>query len=231
MKRTWVIRLAFKNLLRYKRRTLITAGAIAFGLIMYIWIDSILEGAADESVRNLRWYETADAMAAGPGYLEDRESFPLENSFAWEKLASELDGERASSTPRIIFGADLVFFQDPFPEDGNIPARVIAIDPSRDGEVFHLEDTIVKGRWLQESEDGVLLGNWLADDIGAELGAVIIAVTETRDGYIQTIDLEIVGILDSPNPVINREGVYITMDTANASLEMGGEISALYFTW
>ncbi len=231
MKRTWVLSLAFKNLLRYKRRTLITAGAIAFGLTMYIWVDSILEGAADESVRNLRWYETADAMAAGPGYLEDRESFPLDKSFVWEKLASELEAGGASAAPRIIFGADLVFFQDPFPEDGNIPARVIAIDPRLDGKVFHLEDTLVEGRWLRKGEDGALLGSWLAEDIGAELGALVIAVTETRDGYAQTIDLEIVGILDSPNPIINRGGVYITRDTADAYLEMGGEITSLYITW
>ncbi len=231
MKKTWVVRLAFKNLLRYKRRTLITAIAIAFGLTMYIWIDSILTGAAEESVRNLRWYETADAMAAGPGYMDDRDSLPLDNSFAWENLASELEAVGADVTPRIFFGADMVFFRDPYPEDGNVPARIIAIDPERDQNVFRLWDTLIKGRWLLEGEEGALVGRWFAEDIGASVGAPIIAVTETRDGYAQTIDLEIVGILDSPNPMINREGFYVSLDTADMYLEMGGEVTSLFITW
>ncbi len=227
----WVVGLAFKNLLRYKRRTLITASAIAFGLTMYIWIDSILTGAAEESVRNLRWYETADAMAAGTGYMDDRDSLPLGKSFAWEKLASDLEAAGMDVTPRITFGADMVFFRDPYPEDGNVPARIIAIDPIRDSTVFRLRDTLGEGRWLLEGEDGALIGRWFAEDIGASVAAPIIAVTETRDGYFQTIDLEIVGILDSPNPVINREGFYVSLDTADMYLEMDREVTSLYITW
>lgn len=55
----FILQLAAKNLMRYKRRTAITAVAIAFGLMMYVFVDSLLLGAELESMRNLRWYETA----------------------------------------------------------------------------------------------------------------------------------------------------------------------------
>ena len=55
----FIISLAFKNLTRYKRRTMITAGAIAVGIMMFIMVDSMLAGAEYESVRNLKWYETS----------------------------------------------------------------------------------------------------------------------------------------------------------------------------
>ena len=231
MKRTWVIRLAFKNLLRYKRRTLITAGAIAFGLVMYIWVDSILEGAADESVRNLKRYETAEIMAAVPGYVDDRDSLPLDKSFLWEELSADLNSIGVATAPRTVFAADLVFFQDPFPEDGNVPARIVALDPDLDAGVFRLQETVIEGRWLKPGEEEALIGRWFAEDIGATVGASVIAVTETRDGYSQTIDLEIVGILDCPNPLINREGFFIPLDIADFYLEMAGEVTALHLGW
>ncbi|MDD4450159.1 MAG: hypothetical protein PHS76_05600 [Sphaerochaeta sp.] len=41
----FILQLAAKNLMRYKRRTAITAVAIAFGLMMYVFVDSLLLGA------------------------------------------------------------------------------------------------------------------------------------------------------------------------------------------
>ena len=50
----FILELAAKNLLRYKRRTIITSIAIAMGLMMYIFVDSLLMGANLESMRNLK---------------------------------------------------------------------------------------------------------------------------------------------------------------------------------
>jgi ABC-type lipoprotein release transport system permease subunit len=231
MARRWIPVLAARNLLRYRRRTLITAGAIAFGLMMYIWVDSILAAAAGESVRNLRRYETAETMLAVPGYLKNRDSLPLDRSFQPEELILSLRSAGVSAAPRVHFGADLVFFKDPFPEDGNVPARISAVDPILDTGVFSLRDTVAEGRWLSDDGDEAVIGIWFAQAIGASLGATLIAVTETRDGYAQTIDLEIVGILDCPNPVVNREGFYIPLSTADRVLEMDGGITSLYLSW
>ncbi|MCD6122968.1 MAG: ABC transporter permease, partial [Spirochaetales bacterium] len=57
----FLVSLAWKNLSRYKRRTVITMIAIAFGISMYIWIDGFLLGMEKESERNLLWYETGVA--------------------------------------------------------------------------------------------------------------------------------------------------------------------------
>ena len=74
----FLISLAFKNLTRYKRRTLITAGAIAIGLMMYIFVDSMLMGAEIESVRNLKWFETASARILNNDYWKNRFQRPLD---------------------------------------------------------------------------------------------------------------------------------------------------------
>ncbi len=63
----WLPKLAFRNLTRYRKRTLITAGAIAYGLIMFIVTRSILIGIDSDSENNLRLYETADGRKGAMG--------------------------------------------------------------------------------------------------------------------------------------------------------------------
>jgi len=60
-------KMAMKNLARYKKRTMITAGAIAYGLMMFILMQSLLTGINRESETNLRLYETASGRIMSPG--------------------------------------------------------------------------------------------------------------------------------------------------------------------
>jgi ABC-type lipoprotein release transport system permease subunit len=141
---------------------------------------------------------------------------------------ASLESEGLHAVPRIPFPADLIFFKDPFPEDGFIPARVVAIHPEKDGEVFRLEETLVEGEWLQSGVDGLVLGLWAARDIGADVGSWITVSTLARDGFPQVFDLEVVGILNSPNPEVNGSGVYMPLDIADDYLAMDGTVPVVH---
>ena len=52
-----IIILAFKNLTRHKKRTILTSAAIAFGIMLLIWMHGLLKWADNESKRNLKGYE------------------------------------------------------------------------------------------------------------------------------------------------------------------------------
>ncbi|RLW70830.1 MAG: hypothetical protein B6D68_00355 [spirochete symbiont of Stewartia floridana] len=228
MRTIWLARLAFKNLSRYKKRSIITMSAITFGLGLFILVDSILEAADEESMRNLRRYETADGALAPSGFTDEREDPSLKNSFRYKSLMEELQGIGIETAPRVAFQADLVFFKHPFPEDGSIPVLLNALDPLQDKGVFRLDETVFEGRWLEQGQDGIVLGRYLAEDMGAVIGAPMIALTQTRDGYHQVIELEVVGILDCPNPQVNRLGAYITLETADTYLELHDSVTALH---
>lgn len=222
---TFLPKMAFQNLARYKKRTMITAGAIAYGLMMLIVMRSLLTGIDNESETNLRLYETATGRIMAEGYWDDRETFPLEKSFDPTIVEPLLKRSGAAYSSRISFGGDLIFYKDPFPEDGSIPGRFTAIDPVGDPDVFQLKDSITEGTWLVDGEQGLVIGHWLAEDIGADIGHTVLVETQTLDGYVQVFDLEVVGILNCPNPEITRSGMYLPLSVADEYLEMAGLVT------
>ncbi|MDC7233981.1 MAG: FtsX-like permease family protein [Spirochaetales bacterium] len=226
---TFLPRMAVKNLFRYGRRTIITASAIAFGIMCFILIDSLLKGLDEDSQRNLIWYETGSAGFFHPEYWEDRAMLPLDRPVdSSENLVAQLRARNVKAVSRIDFAGDMIVYKDPFPEDGNLQVKVTGIDVEHDSDVFRLKDNVASGRYLEAGEDGVLMGQWLAKDLGAEVGYPLTIVTRTFDGYFQTMDLEIVGILESDNPVVNRYGMYVPLDTVRYALDMDDYATGVY---
>ena len=224
----FIISLAFKNLTRYKRRTLITAIAIAFGIMMYIFIDSMLLGAEYESVRNLKWYETSSARIYATGYWEERYQYPLDiNISNPDRIVNILENAGYESTPRTVFTGDLILNSRDFGEAGNMSVEVTAIDPESDYDVFNFGDTLVDGRFLKPGDEGILMGSWFAEDIGAEVGYWVTIVTRGNGGFYEAMDLEILGIVNCPNPNVNRTLIMMPISTVDDYLAMNGSVTEI----
>lgn len=222
------VTLAYRNLTRHRRRTIVTATAVAMGLTIFIILDSILLGAELDSDRNIIWYETGAAQFIHRQYLEERDERTLNHVIDdRHTLAQDIQRHGFAVAPRTVFSAEMILFRDPFPEDGNVPVTAYGIDPLQDDDVFRISQSVREGRFLTPDEEGVLLGSWLAEDVGAEVGFPIILVTRTRDGYFQTMDLEVVGIVETPNPIINRGALYLPLSVVDDYLHMGGGVTEL----
>lgn len=216
----FLVSLAWKNLSRYKRRTVITMIAIAFGISMYIWIDGFLLGAEKDSERNLLWYETGVAKIMNSDYWKNIAYFPLKNSFKVSpQLIKTVEDRGFSWTSRTAFIAEM------FDENGSLPVRVYGIDTKRDENVYKLKETIVKGEYLKPDEYGVLLGEWLAEDLSIKVGDVVTVRTRTRLGAYQAFDLVVKGILNCPNPQINKGTAFIPLDIVDREMEMDGRVT------
>ena len=224
----FLILLALKNLTRHKRRTLITAVAIAIGILMFIYADSLLKGADQESIRNLKWYETSSVRITNKDYWDNRFQLPLDiNIPDSRELIAVLDKEGITAVGRTVFSADMIINKQDFGEDGNLAVSVTAVDAIGDFEVFHYQDTLVKGRFLEPGEDAVLLGSWLAEDIGADVGYFITLVTRGNGGFYEAMDLEVAGIVNCPNPYVNRVLVMMPQDIVDEYLYMEGAVTEI----
>ncbi|WP_053228147.1 ABC transporter permease [Spirochaeta cellobiosiphila] len=224
----FLLNLSLKNLKRYVRRTAITVSAIAFGISLFLYVDSMFIGADRDSERNLIEYETGLAQILDPEYWEHKEELPL--GYAVDKsetIIHLLKKERISYAPRIKSGAEVIYYKDPFPNDGNQYVIIEGIDYERDNQIYGFKESIVKGNYLTGKSSEAVIGSWLADDIGADIGYPIVLYTHTRDGIPQTIDVIVSGIFKSPNPNINRSTILINLEDANYYLDMESSLTSI----
>ncbi len=224
----FIVRLALRNLFRQKRRTFITAVAIAMGLAMFIFFESMLTGLAVDSQRNLIDYETSSARIVTKAFWDEYGNLPLKRSIEEpQPILRQLEEAGYAATPRTVFSAEFILRKDPFPEDGSMQGRVTAVDPHQDAEVYTVKESLSKGRWLEEDEPAVVIGEWLAEDINADIGYPLTIITRTKSGFFQTIDVEIVGMVNTPNPQVNRSAVLLPLQTADYYLQMEGAVSQI----
>ena len=223
----FIIQFAFKNLWRYKKRTIITFLAISFGITGYIFVDSLLKGLFQDSVQNYIDYESSHVKVYNKEFYKEMtdEGFLLleENIENSEDVQKIIESKGFQTTPRIEFSARLVNEK----AGGERPFTVVGIDPDRDKKVYKLNETIASGRLPEKGEYGVIVGNTGAKKMGVEMGDALTIVTRTKYDTYQTIMMNIVGIFDSPNPNINKSYVYIPIDIADSDLSMEGSVTEI----
>lgn len=229
----FLIKFAFKNLTRHKRRTIITSSALAVGLIMYILLDSLLVGMFEASNNNLKDAETADGKILTAEAFEDIKFLPLsdriEDPDSVMDLVHELGGK---ASKRVLTNADMVFSDEYFPLSGSSPILFTAVDLESDNNAYNVfkERFLVDGRFMEPGADEVVIGSWLAEDTGADIGdwftiSVRTAPQGDDPGFFQTIDVEIVGLVKVENPMINRQVVYYPLDMADYYLDLYGSVT------
>ena len=213
-----LLRLAVRNLGRHRRRTAITAAALAAGVALFIFMDSMLRGMDSESQRNLVWYETGAGRIVSRAQHAELERPALQHEIVeYRPLLDALAARGVAAAPRIRFAGELFF------GEGSLPLRLVGIDPALDPEVFRLPGSVLPGgAYLARDVPGLLLGAWTATDLEIAVGDFVEVRTRTRHGAVQTLELELVGILRSPNPTINRGVGFLPLDVAQFDLDLEG---------
>ena len=166
-----LLQLAIRNLSRHRKRTIITAVSIAVGVGIYIFMDAWLLGVDRDSERNLVLYETAAGRVMRDSYWEERDYLPLDRNVPDpETVIRRFADTGFPAAPRVSFSGEVILRKGPFPEDGSFTARITAVDAAADARVFPLAEHLSAGTGLRAGGSGVLLGAWLAEDIGAQIG-------------------------------------------------------------
>lgn len=229
----FLLKLSWKNLTRHKRRTIITASALAFGLMVYILMDSLLIGLLNQSNTVLIDTETGHGKILTTEAFEDKKFLPLNNRVKDpNKIIELVESVGGTASKRVLINGEMIYTDEYFPKSGSTSILFTGIDIETDNNVFKVFDEkfLEKGRFIEPGSDEVVLGSWLAEDVGAEIGdwftlSVRTASDGDDPGYFQTIDVEVVGILKVESPMVNRRVVYYPLDMADYYLELEGDVT------
>jgi len=204
------IRLAWRNLQRNRRRTVLTSSALAIGLTVLIVQLGLLDGTDQQSINNLVAYDVAHVKAFAPGYM-DQDLPGLDHTLSGvDSLLSLLDGTRdvVAATARLEMSGMLIHGGE------ELFTRVVGVDPVRDGDVFGTLRAVVEGRSIQDETPVALVGDRLASDIGLGVGDIVTLLVRSAPGALNTRTLPVVGILSSGHPKVDQFAVYVPLSLA-----------------
>jgi putative ABC transport system permease protein len=132
------------------------------------------------------------------------------------------DSHVTAVAPRMNFVASVSNYED------SIPVIATAVDPVRDGAVFKLPESLVKGIWLNKAPAGsIVIGAGLAEELKVSVGDYLVLSASTAYDNVNANEYLIAGTLASPMPNINDAGVFMSFVDADELLGTSGFVSEI----
>ena len=213
-----IFKIAIRNLLRYKRRTLLTATLVTLGVV-FVLVFIAVAG----SFKNMMIGQITDSMMGhlqvhSKGYVAAIESLPLNMNIklsGYEKLEAFFKQEKEieAYSPRIKFGG---MFSN-FMETTNI--RLNGVYPDKEfATVPLLPERIISGEKTLNKGD-IMVPELLARGMNVKVGDTVVIVATNQNGSVNGRQFRITGILASATGPGGRDG-YIQFDDAVDLLRM-----------
>ncbi len=218
----WLTRLAWRNLWRYPRRTVIILLAVAVGVWSMISLAAYLRGMLDQrmedTIRNL----VGHVQIHAPGYQHDpviAHRFP------------EPEGE----LPQRLNRSDVVAWASRVrvpavisSERESAGVTLVGIAPERERGLSFIGEGVSEGRYLDSPRDkGVLLGRELLERLETDLGKQVVIMSQNPENQVAERGFRVVGVFDTELAENEKQFVFAALETTQAMLEIPGEISQI----
>ena len=219
-----ILGIASRNLLRYRRRTLLTLLLIVIGMVAVLLFIAVAGSFKSMMIGQITDSVLGHVQVHRKGYVASIDSLPLNlnmrpNMLA--KLEDELDGNPAIAawSPRIKFGG----MYSNFAETTSI--RINGIDPAREAATVPL----LPGRLAEGDKHAALvergqivIPQLLARGMKSKLGDTVVIVATNKDGSVNGKTFVVRGILEPISGPGGRDG-YIHIEDARELLRMSEE--------
>ena len=198
-----ILKMAWRNIGRNRRRTVVTVGAMAFGLYaMVIWF-GMLQGMLNDMEATVVEVELGDLQIHAPTYLDDPSLYTDIDDV--DALLSRLEAAGFRASARLV-GAGLAAAHD-----SAAGASLRGIDVQGNAGVSVISTRLAEGAWLDDDDPaGVVVGRRLARTLDLAVGDELVVLSQTTDGAIANDLYAVRGILDSVSDGIDRSAVFLT---------------------
>jgi ABC-type lipoprotein release transport system permease subunit len=189
---TIILRLAWRNLWRNYRRTLIMLAAIAVGVWAMIFMTALMRGMVDNMVE--------DGISAIPGHVQIhnprfRDDPTVSNMIAPpdENLLEVLN------RPEVVAWATRIRVPAVISSERDTRGvTLVGVEPELERDISFVADDVTEGRFLESRDDrGLVVGRKLVEKLETGLGKRVVIMSQDRQNEIVDRGFRIVGIFDS----------------------------------
>ncbi len=196
--------LAWKNVWRNKKRSLIILIAIALGLgcglfasaVMYGMWDSTVNAAIDRDLSHIQLHtEKFEKESLIENYIPEGKNI--------EEQISKIDGVKAVSGRTLIEGMAAS-------ASSSTGVEIKGILPDREKKVTSVASSIVEGKYFEGvSRNPVIIGKELAKKLDLKLRSKIVLSFQGLDGNIIYAAFRIAGIFETESSMFDKSNVFV----------------------
>ncbi len=220
-----ILKIAFRNLFRQKRRTILTALSMLGGFVL----NAVFIGWADGSYNNIIDMFTRNRLGHiqihQKDYLDRPSLYKTIDNLPEISLIIEKTENVESWAPR-LFSAGLASVRE---EAAGV--QIIGVDPERETLTTQFDKKIVEGKNFSASPSKeAVIGKGLATILSAGLNDEIVIVSQAADGSIANELYTIIGIAESGDEATDRISLYLHLKEAQELLALEGRIHEIALT-
>ncbi len=217
-------KLAYRNLGRHRRRSFLSALALAMGTALLMFIAAFFQGEMRGSM------ETTLRLNTGHIQVRDEDYDPDKLSVAWEYLienpeqvAAQIDAlnQVDVATPR-LFASGIVSVRD---ESAGV--QIMGIDPASAANDPYR--TLVDGSFITaDDRDGILIGLPLAQSMNLKVGDTLNLLVNTSEGTVDEQVFTVRGIFSSGTTAYDEGMVSLPLAKAQTFSGAGDHASIIF---
>ena len=226
----WLIltKLAWKNIFRNKRRTIIASTAMGIGLAALIFVDAFWMGMEQNMIKTATASFLGDAQIHREGFRGDREVSLIIR--ALDELTANLAEE-----PIVGHFTQRTLAPGMITSPANVSAiNLVGVYPPTEKFLSKVDDAITEGAYFEgDNSRDMVIGTKLAEVLEVGLGhRVVVTVVQAKSGEISQEMFRISGIYHFADEEMNRGMVFVRIDKAQQMLAIGNGVHeiALKFT-
>jgi putative ABC transport system permease protein len=203
------LRLAFRNLLRSPRRSILSMAAVVVGIGVFILGEGFISGVEENvkmaSIEGLNGH----VLARPAGYPTEGLQHPVDELLEINEAAlSLLDRETRAWTGRILFSPTAATGGD------HLRVRAIGYDPQRDPQVFSRDLWRLDGTEPEAARDEVLVTPGVARLLELAPGDPLVLQVRTHAGAINALQVRVSGVVSTGLTNIDVLGILVPLPLA-----------------
>lgn len=219
-----LIKMAWRNLRRHGRRTLIVAAAIAITMALMMWYDGVVGGFNEAVYGNAIRVMGGNIQIHAPGYaaqVNQMPLLPLANDAALVQ-AAQAQPQVVSAARRINTGGMAATRQ------GAFGVTIVGVEPEQELPVSLVAQKVSAGRYLEAGDqDLVFIGRGLATAMGVTVGDRFNLAGRDAHQQMRSRTMTVAGIYDLGMADVEKQTVYITLGEAQSLYGLDGQVTEI----
>jgi ABC-type lipoprotein release transport system permease subunit len=206
-----ILRLAWRNLWRHKRRTVIVVLAIGMSMAMMMMYDGLIAGFNDAIYGNAIKVLGGNIQIHAPGYHSETSQSPLLPLPNDQQVvqAAQAQPQVVAATRRIMTGGLASN------RKGAFAVSIVGIEPEKELPVNLVAQHVGSGRFLTPTDqDMIYIGKGLADAMEVKVGDRFTLAGRATHNQMRSRTMTVAGIYDLGMGDIEKRSVYISLAEA-----------------